>query len=136
MQSKQGRLFYGFSKIKVCPRCLKARAKMDQILWMFLLSIKLRNSFFLFLSRSSQATNGLKIVQSNLQHCRLANATLQQFFSKKNLEIALIQEPYLHNKRIVGLAKTKGALFTDWSSPRPRTCILVKKNDNCTEVAL
>lgn len=55
---------------------------------------------------SSQTTTGkIKIIQSNLLHCKLANGTLCRKFLKKELNIALLQEPYLYKNKLVGWNK-------------------------------
>lgn len=75
----------------------------------------------------------IKVIQGNLLHCKLANSTLSCKFRKKDISVALIQEPYIHKKRLVSWNQAKGMSFT---SEKPRTCIYVKKDDNMSATLL
>lgn len=82
-------------------------------------------------------SNGvLKIIQGNILHCKLANSTLCHSFMKKNLDFAMIQEPYVNKKRFIQWNKLKGTMFTDYSAGKVRTCIFAKSNPNYTVVAI
>lgn len=65
----------------------------------------------------------IKVIQGNLLHCKLANSTLSCKFDKKDIGVALIQEPYVNKKRLVSWSAAKGTLFMSLTSVRPRTCI-------------
>ncbi|WP_333765310.1 hypothetical protein, partial [Streptomyces sp. IBSBF 2390] len=73
----------------------------------------------------------LKILQINLQHCKLASSNLVSILAKEDFSIVLIQEPWLGGDgKICGL---KAGGFTlchsNYSSEaRIRACILVKNN--------
>lgn len=61
-------------------------------------------------------TGSLKIIRSNLMHCKLANSTLCHYFDKKNFDFAIIQEPYVSNKRFIKWNRLKGMMFSDITS--------------------
>src|SRR5687768_581743 len=79
---------------------------------------------------------GIKVIQNNLLHCKLANSTLCHYFNKNNFDFALIQEPYVKNKRFINWNRLKGTMFTDISSTRPRTCIFAKQSTSYTAIAM
>lgn len=68
---------------------------------------------------------GLKIIQANIQHKRAAAANLARKFKAEGLDIALIQEPWVVNGRVAGLADSGGKLLYATGEKVPRTCLLV-----------
>ena len=71
--------------------------------------------------------NHFKFIQANLHHAKGASDVIMKTFNNENLDIALIQEPYLVNERIK-LLDEKNLLYESCSSGRPRACILFSKN--------
>ena len=69
----------------------------------------------------------LRILQVNLQHSKAASAALCQQFLRDNIDLALIQEPWLCKGGVAGLGEAKGELVYDTSLSDTRTCILVRK---------
>ena len=78
--------------------------------------------------------NGIKTVQANLQHARGASGILLRRFVKEDLDLALIQEPWVNNHRVLGLNNTKCKLLYDNSHPSPRAAILVSGRINFTPI--
>ena len=69
-----------------------------------------------------------KCVQANLHHAKGASVALMERIAREGLEIALLQEPWIHNKRVCGLASKKGNLIYDRKSERPRAAILINRS--------
>lgn len=88
------------------------------------------------MTNTLKLNNGLKVIQANILHCKLASSTLCRRFRRKNLDFALIQEPYVNKKRFVEWNKLKGTMFTDLSAIKVRTCIFVKSDPSYTAVAV
>ncbi|KAG8327156.1 hypothetical protein J6590_024540 [Homalodisca vitripennis] len=57
-----------------------------------------------------QSRTMLRVLQINLQHSRAASAAFCQFFLQEGFDLALIQEPWLHQGRVAGLNETKERL--------------------------
>ena len=72
----------------------------------------------------------LLVRQLNLQHSRAATATLCAQFRAGGADLVLIQEPWLVQGRIAGLAQSKGKLIFDTSIGNSRACILMKPELN------
>src|ERR1700761_5514109 len=72
----------------------------------------------------------IRMLQSNLQHCVEAMSNLHQHLSTGKSDIALIQEPYIKNKRVKGLPESLGTVFTGTRRENPRTCIFINKRYN------
>uniref|UniRef100_A0A1B6JMA2 Endonuclease/exonuclease/phosphatase domain-containing protein n=1 Tax=Homalodisca liturata TaxID=320908 RepID=A0A1B6JMA2_9HEMI len=68
-----------------------------------------------------------RVLQINLQHSRAASAAFCQFFLQEGFDLALIQEPWLHQGRVAGLNETKGKLIYCTSLRNVRTCILLRR---------
>jgi len=47
----------------------------------------------------------LKCYQINVQHSRAATDNLRQIINKENIDMALIQEPYVYQNRIKGITR-------------------------------
>jgi hypothetical protein len=72
----------------------------------------------------------LRVLQINLQHNKAATAAFCQFFLREGIDLALIQEPWLHHGRVAGLRDTLGELVYCTSLRDARTCIVVRKGIN------
>lgn len=88
------------------------------------------------MTTSTCSKSGFRVIQGNLQHCKLANVNLCQHFERRDYDLALIQEPYVSKKRFTYWNRLKGTMFTDISIANPRTCIFIKRNPNYTAVAV
>ena len=73
---------------------------------------------------------GLEIIQINLQHCRAAAATLSRQLDGKQNIITLVQEPWVVKSKVCGLNIANGAVFSEPSATKPRTCIIIPKQIN------
>lgn len=75
-----------------------------------------------------------KIVQINLHHCKAASAALVLRLAEKGEDIALIQEPWTNNGKILGLSASGYRLLYATQSGNNgksiRSCILAKANLN------
>lgn len=69
----------------------------------------------------------LRVLQINLQHNKAASAAFCQIFLNEGFDLALIQEPWLHQGRVAGLGDSKGTLVYCNSLRNVRTCILVRR---------
>lgn len=67
-----------------------------------------------------------KIIQVNLHHATAASAVLEKIFREKDLDLALIQEPWLCNTTVLGL-NAAGKVLYNTCGKRPRACILFNK---------
>lgn len=92
------------------------------------------------------ATSKLKILQTNLQHSRMATEATVRKLNNHTTNVVLAQEPWINGNRVVGFG-SKFSLFTASSPNRPRTCVTTKKeisawllpqvsDANCTSVLL
>jgi hypothetical protein len=61
----------------------------------------------------------LRILQINLQHSK---AALSERINKENVDLVLIQEPWFHKSRVMGLGGVKGKLIYNSSIENLRTC--------------
>ncbi|XP_073824552.1 uncharacterized protein [Musca autumnalis] len=69
-------------------------------------------------------------MQINLHHCKAAAAELLLTLTKHQVDIALIQEPYLYKNRVAGLNDKNYTTFAASNGDKVRTCIVGKKNLN------
>jgi hypothetical protein len=67
-----------------------------------------------------------KFIQINLHHSKAATALLCRKLATGEIDIALIQEPWVYGDRIRGLCNIKGTLFFAGPGIAPRTCIFVR----------
>lgn len=72
----------------------------------------------------------MKCVQINLQHSKCASDNLLVLLAEDNIDIAIIQEPWVRDETIKGLANKHYNLFYRQGNGKPRTCILIKKHIN------
>ena len=68
----------------------------------------------------------LKAVQINLHHSKAASASLVRQLSDEDLDVALIQEPWVNNSAVLGLG-TSGKLLYNAGGDRPRAGIVFRK---------
>jgi len=73
----------------------------------------------------------LKVLQINLHHSKAASAAFCRTASAQNIDIALIQEPWLVKGRVAGLNEAKGELIYCRTIQNVRTCILVRNRTQC-----
>ncbi|VEN43545.1 unnamed protein product [Callosobruchus maculatus] len=50
----------------------------------------------------------LRVMQINLQHKKAATAALCKIFEAEAIDVALIQEPWISGKRVMGLGNIRG----------------------------
>lgn len=67
------------------------------------------------------------IIQCNLQHKKVATATLCRHLDVKEDAIALIQEPWIIKTKITGFGSLNGQIFSLPSNQQPRTAIYVPR---------
>ena len=65
----------------------------------------------------------MRVIQINLQHSKAATAVLQNQLLNDQVDIALIQEPYIVRGRVRGLEAKGVNVFYDSAPEAPRTCI-------------
>ena len=73
----------------------------------------------------------IKVVQINLHHCIVATTNLILYLNRYEIDVALIQEPWINRDKIMGLKNQLYNLFSINNINKPRTCILIKKNLSC-----
>lgn len=80
---------------------------------------------------NSGINNFIQIKQINLHHCKgatdIISGTVQRMQTKKMQTIILVQEPWIHNKKIKGMERSPCNTFYINSS-KPRTCIVTTKD--------
>lgn len=69
-----------------------------------------------------------KVLQVNLHHAESATGVLCRRFTKENLTVALIQEPWVNKSRIQGIPQHSCKLVYDDSQLSPRAAILLHNN--------
>lgn len=76
-----------------------------------------------------ELTSEVRSVQINLKHSINATDNIIIFLGKNNIDIALIQEPWIRDNKVMGLDNPSFVLFYLYSTDvKPRSCILVKKH--------
>jgi ribonuclease HI len=65
------------------------------------------------------------VYQLNLQHCKSATIEFLRNFNNNNIHVALLQEPYVRDKKLNGLKDSNNIILCDDSNDRPRACILI-----------
>lgn len=78
--------------------------------------------------------NKIKFLQVNLHHAKGASGILCRRFIRENLDVALIQEPWSNDNRILGISTPKCKLFYDSTQTAPRAAILIRDNLKFTPV--
>ena len=72
----------------------------------------------------------MKVLQINLHHSKAASAALLLRLASGEVDIVLVQEPWITGDRICGLRTRDFTLFFSRGKGKPRTCILVKNKFN------
>lgn len=72
----------------------------------------------------------VKIVQVNLHHCKAALAALQKYMLEKDIDFALIQEPWVFKGKIRGLNVSGDHELLTLDHEHPRACLVAKKKLN------
>jgi hypothetical protein len=67
-----------------------------------------------------------KFIKINLHHSKVVTALLCQKLAVGEMDIALIQEPWVYGDRIRGLHNIRGTLFSAGPGIAPRSCIFVR----------
>jgi splicing factor 45 len=67
-----------------------------------------------------------KFIQINLHHSKAATAILCRKLATGEIDIALIQEPWVYGNQIRGLHNIRGTLFSAGPGIAPRTSIFVR----------
>ena len=70
----------------------------------------------------------VNIIQINLQHAKASSTLLAADLARLHTPLALIQEPYVHNGKVLGLEQASNSdLIYDSNHNRPRVCIAIDK---------
>ena len=70
----------------------------------------------------------------NLHHAKGASGILCRRFTKENINVAMLQEPWVNKNKVSGLTTNSGKLLYDDSELAPRAAILVSANTNFTPI--
>jgi hypothetical protein len=73
--------------------------------------------------------SSISFVQANLQHSIAASRVLSRTVTVNGIDMALVQELWVHEGCIMGLNIPGYALFCGSGTDRPRTCILAKNRN-------
>ncbi|XP_037939932.1 uncharacterized protein LOC119673149, partial [Teleopsis dalmanni] len=71
-----------------------------------------------------------KVVQINLKHSKCATDNLAVLLREEDIDLAIIQEPWVHSSCVKGLNINGYNLFYDKGQGKPRSCILAKTHLN------
>lgn len=71
-----------------------------------------------------------KVLQVNMHHCKAASAALHRYVINNEIDIVLIQEPWVFKGRIRGLRLTRDWEILSPVDSHPRACIAAKKRLN------
>lgn len=71
--------------------------------------------------------SSFRCIQVNLHHAKGASSVLSRRFAKEQLTVALVQEPWVNNTRVLGLTDSKGRLIYSNTQSKPRTAILLNR---------
>lgn len=69
-----------------------------------------------------------RIAQLNTHRSDAPSAVAAREFSKQDLSVMLIQEPWANNRRILGLSTRDSFTVYDVRQERPRACVMVRKS--------
>lgn len=75
-------------------------------------------------------SKSIKFIQINLHHARGASGALSQKCLKENVSVALIQEPWAHKGKVLGLDTQNSTIIYNPLNDKPRTAILIKRDLN------
>ena len=77
----------------------------------------------------AQGISKVNIIQINLQHAKASTSLLTADLAQMHTPLALIQEPYVHNGKIIGFEQLKNTtLIYDTSHKRPRACVVISNS--------
>lgn len=76
----------------------------------------------------------IKFIQENLHHAKAASAILSRTFTKDKIDVALLQEPWTKNQKILGINILGCKLIYDNTQLVPRAAILVNCNAKFTPI--
>lgn len=76
---------------------------------------------------SIETIKNINILQINLNHCRAANTLLSKYITDKNIHIALIQDPYLHDGRLYAFPINSKKYFSN----NKEAVIIVSRKLSC-----
>lgn len=76
----------------------------------------------------------IKFIQENLHHAKAASAILSRTFTKDKIDVALLQEPWTKNHKILGINILGCKLIYDNTQLVPRAAILVNCNAKFTPI--
>jgi hypothetical protein len=71
----------------------------------------------------------ISFIQANLQHSIAASKILSRTVAVKGIDLALIQEPWVREGRIMGLNIQGYTLFCARGTDRPRACVIAKNKN-------
>lgn len=72
--------------------------------------------------------SSIRCIQVNLHHAKGASSVLSRRFTKEQLGVALIQEPWVNHKKIRGLTSPDSKLIYCNSQTSPRSAILLRRD--------
>lgn len=75
-----------------------------------------------------------RFLQANLHHAAAAAAVVECCLVERKADLALIQEPWVHNSTILGL-NAAGKVLYNTSGTKPRACIIFNNNTEFLPVA-
>lgn len=70
--------------------------------------------------------SSIRCLQVNLHHAKGASSVLSRRFTKEQITIALLQEPWVNNTKILGLPTQNSKLIYCNTQSKPRTAILLR----------
>lgn len=73
----------------------------------------------------------LRILQVNLQYSKAASDAFFHTVALQNVDIALIQEPWMYKDRVAGLNNIQGKLVYCRTINNTKTCILITNGAQC-----
>ena len=74
------------------------------------------------------AKKSIKLIQNNLHHAKASSSILSKTFFQNKLDVALLQEPWTHNSKVLGLPSQNCKVIYDSNQASPRTAILIHNN--------
>ncbi|XP_074026204.1 uncharacterized protein [Leptinotarsa decemlineata] len=78
------------------------------------------------------STTRVRVLQVNLHYAKAASAVVCRRFDKDGLDVALLQEPWIHGGRVSGLKTNYNKMLYKEGAKEPRTCIVYSNRVNCT----
>lgn len=65
----------------------------------------------------------------------MATSNLKEVLMKGSADVALIQEPWTKENKVIGLSATEFQVFYNTGEGRPRSCIVARKKDNMVNIS-